>query len=108
MTSSFRAGALTRRTLLGGFAATACASRLSAEDKGPSGILAKPEPIEIRARLLPYFQSGKPDNRRFGDLEYRGGLVLSSPAEHFGGWSGLVMDPDGKRFVAVSDRKSVV
>jgi len=103
MTSSLRAVALTRRTLLGGFAATACASRLSAEDKGPSTVLAKPEPIEITARPLPYFQSSKPDNKRFGDLEYRGGLVLSSPAEHFGGWSGLVMDADGKRLVSVSD-----
>jgi hypothetical protein len=103
MTSSLRAGVLTRRTLLGGLAATACAGRLSAEDKGPSTALAKPEPIEIKARPLPYFQSSKPDNRRFGDLEYRGGLVLSSPAEHFGGWSGLVMDADGKRLVSVSD-----
>jgi hypothetical protein len=103
MTNAFRAGALTRRTLLGGLAATACAGRLAAEEKGPSTTLTGPQAIGITARPLPYFQSAKPDNRRFGDLEYRGGLVLSSPAEHFGGWSGLVMDADGSRLVSVSD-----
>jgi hypothetical protein len=103
MTNAFRAGALTRRTLLGGLAATACAGRLAADDKGPSTILARSQGIEISARPLASFQSSRPDNRRFGDLEYRGGLVLSSAEEHFGGWSGLAMDTDGKRLVAVSD-----
>ena len=103
MTNALRAGALTRRTLLGGLAATACAGRLAAEDKGPSSILSKPQAIEITARLLGSFQSSRPDNKRFGDLEYRGGLVLSSAEEHFGGWSGLVMDADGKRLLSISD-----
>jgi hypothetical protein len=40
---------------------------------------------------------------RFGELEYRGGLVLTSPSEHFGGWSGLVMSDNGGRLLAVSD-----
>ncbi|MBN9016174.1 MAG: esterase-like activity of phytase family protein [Rhizobiales bacterium] len=43
------------------------------------------------------------DATRFGELEFRGGLVLSSPAPSFGGLSGLDFEADGKRFVAVSD-----
>ena len=35
------------------------------------------------------FRARRPDVKRFGDLEFRGGLVLTSPSKHFGGWSGL-------------------
>lgn len=38
-----------------------------------------------------------------GKLEWRGGLVLTSPHKNFGGWSGLVLDPDGRRFLSISD-----
>jgi hypothetical protein len=107
MADANSAGAgLTRRTLLGGLATGACiagSARLAAQEKGPSTFLPGTQAVEVKARPLPYFQSGKPDARRFGDLEYRGGLVLSSSLEHFGGWSGLVMDPDGRRLLAVSD-----
>ena len=41
--------------------------------------------------------------KRFGQLEFRGGLVLSSPSANFGGWSGLVMEADGKSLLAISD-----
>jgi hypothetical protein len=103
MTSSIRGGALTRRTLLGGLAASACAVRLAAaEENGPGGVLAEPQTIEIRPKPLPFFRSGA-DTNRFGGLEYRGGLVLTSPAEHFGGWSGLVMDASGRRLLSISD-----
>jgi hypothetical protein len=102
MTNSIRGGALTRRTLLGGLAAGACAAPLGAADeKGPS-VLAEAQTIEVKAKPLPFFRSGA-DTNRFGGLEYRGGLVLTSPTEHFGGWSGLVMEPSGRRLVAISD-----
>ncbi len=29
--------------------------------------------------------------------------MLTSPSKHFGGWSGLALDPDGKGFFAISD-----
>jgi hypothetical protein len=103
MAHAIRAGALTRRTLLGGLAASACAARLRAEDKGPGVDLAAPQAVEVNARAVPYFRSGAPDTRRFGDLEYRGGLVLTSPSEQFGGWSGLVMDADGRQLLSISD-----
>lgn len=39
----------------------------------------------------------------FGRLTYRGGLSLSSPDKDFGGLSGIDIDPDGKRFLAITD-----
>lgn len=58
--------------------------------------------IEVRAAPIASFaRSGKPlDNPR---LEWRGGLVLTSPSDKFGGWSGLTLGADGKSLVAVSD-----
>src|SRR5262245_23590875 len=110
MTHSFAAGALTRRRLLlGGLAAAGGAApwRVAAQEEGePSDGLSNPQAIEIRARALPHFQRSRPDANRFGGLEYRGGLVLTSPSEHFGGWSGLVMSDDGRLLLAVSDAGS--
>ena len=60
-------------------------------------------PINVEARIIDHFDKSRPDRRRFGKLEWRGGLVLGSPSSNFGGWSGLAIDPDGRRFVAVSD-----
>src|SRR5262249_11803548 len=52
---------------------------------------------------LPSFEKGSSSATRFGKLEWRGGLVLTSPSPNFGGWSGLVLDPDGKKLLAISD-----
>lgn len=60
-------------------------------------------PIEVIATPLAAFEKGNPERRRFGRLEWRGGLLLTSPSNAFGGWSGLVVAPDGKAFAAVSD-----
>ncbi len=60
-------------------------------------------PIDIDARPIAGFDRARPGRKRFGRLEWRGGLALSSPADAFGGWSGLAIDPDGRSFVAVSD-----
>ena len=56
-----------------------------------------PQPIEIEARVLAGFERTNAARRQFGRLEFRGGLVLTSPAKEFGGWSGLVMDDSGRR-----------
>src|SRR5262245_46247185 len=96
---------LTRRSLLGGLAAGACAAgswRVAAQDNEPAGP-SEPQAIEVRARAVPHFQPSRSDVRRFGDLEFRGGLVLTSPSEAFGGWSGLATSDDGKRLLAISD-----
>ena len=108
MTHPIRARALSRRTLLGGLVASAGAVgawRVAAEEE-PGGDLAAPQRIEVNARALSHFQRSRPGVTRFGDLEFRGGVVLTSPSEHFGGWSGLVTDGDGQRLLAISDKGS--
>jgi hypothetical protein len=61
------------------------------------------EPIVVEARPIAAFDKANPNKTRFGKLTWRGGLILTSPSPNFGGWSGLALDPDGKRFLAVSD-----
>ncbi len=63
-----------------------------------------PTPIEIESRAISSFKPGDANLRRFGELEFIGGLVLSSKAKEFGGISGLHILPDGRRFIAHSDR----
>lgn len=60
--------------------------------------------IEIRAQPLGGFDLRDPSRCNFGDLEYRGGLILESSHESFGGISALRVRPDGAEFLAASDR----
>ena len=53
-----------------------------------------PVAIEISARPLGAFDLRDPARRQFGSLEFRGGLVLSSPYRHFGGLSGIRVDAE--------------
>jgi hypothetical protein len=96
-----------RRALLTSLAGTGCALALpmlaAAQDDNEPQMPALPESIAITARPISDFQRGKSGVKRFGQLEFRGGLVLTSPAVSFGGWSGLVMEPDGRRLLAISD-----
>jgi hypothetical protein len=76
---------------------------------GPSTPFAQSRPvafekIRITATPIGALSRGEPDRRRFGRLEFRGGLVLSSDSERFGGLSGLSIEPDGQSFLAISDR----
>ncbi len=64
------------------------------------------EPIDVASKSLAGFEKAVPSKTRFGRLEWRGGLVLSSPSDNFGGWSGIAIDADGRGFVAVSDAGS--
>jgi hypothetical protein len=59
--------------------------------------------IEVHARPIDRFDRANPDRQQFGRLRFRGGLVLTSPAKEFGGYSALALAPDGRRFVALSD-----
>ena len=43
---------------------------------------------------------------RFGSLEYRSGLVLTSPFPGFGGLSAIRLDAKGERFISLSDKGS--
>ena len=60
--------------------------------------------LEIHADPISHFDNRDRDLRRFGKLEFRGGLRLTASASEFGGISGLRMEPDGNRFLAVNDR----
>src|SRR5207244_4430836 len=46
-----------------------------------------PVAIEIAAKPFAGFDHGNPSRRRFGQLEFRGGLVLTSSFKQFGGVS---------------------
>ncbi|MGD9806623.1 MAG: esterase-like activity of phytase family protein [Hyphomicrobiaceae bacterium] len=59
--------------------------------------------VDIEARSIPHFRASSPGQSVFGRLKYRGGLSLTSADSAFGGWSGLVIEPDGRRILAVSD-----
>ena len=63
-----------------------------------------PTAIEVVARPLAGFEVRNSSRRQFGLLEFRGGLVLTSPSKHFGGISALRVQPDGARFIALTDR----
>jgi hypothetical protein len=98
---------LNRRRVLGGLAAGAALGlvgplQVRAEDDNGTAP-SKAEPIEITARPIAHFERGRPDVKQFGDLEFRSGLVLTSPSTHFGGWSDLIVETDGNSLFAISD-----
>jgi hypothetical protein len=66
--------------------------------------VAAPVSIEVNARPIPSFDTRDRARLRFGALEYRSGLILTSRFRGFGGLSGFRLDPKGERFIAVSDR----
>ncbi|HEY7229620.1 MAG TPA: esterase-like activity of phytase family protein [Pseudolabrys sp.] len=69
---------------------------------------AAPTRIEVTATPITSFDNRDPTRTRFGDLEFRGGLELSSRHPAFGGISSLHVEPDGNRFIAATDRGSWV
>jgi hypothetical protein len=66
--------------------------------------VAAPVSIEVNARPIPAFDTRDRARVRFGALEYRSGLVLTSRFRGFGGLSGWRLDQKGERFIAVSDK----
>jgi hypothetical protein len=65
-----------------------------------------PVSIEVKARPLPSFDTRDHQHVRFGSLEYRSGLILTSGFRGFGGLSGIRLDAKGERFIAISDKGS--
>src|SRR5437588_7571179 len=63
-----------------------------------------PVSIEVKARPLPSFDTRDHQHLRFGSLEYRSGLVLTSGFRGFGGLSGIRLDAKGERFISFSDK----
>ena len=60
--------------------------------------------IEIKSQAIEAFDPRDVSSKRFGALEFRGGLVLDSATKDFGGLSGLRVMADGQHFVAVTDK----
>jgi hypothetical protein len=67
----------------------------------------EPVGIEVNARQIPFFEPRDRSRVRFGSLQYRSGLVLTSSHRGFGGLSGFrFLDAKGERFLALSDQGS--
>ena len=84
-------------------AATRPSPKRSAADEAS---VTAPAQIEVNARPIPAFDPRHRGQLRFGALEYRSGLVLTSRFPGFGGLSALRLDAKGERFIAVSDKGS--
>jgi hypothetical protein len=65
-----------------------------------------PSRIDIQATPIASFDRHDPAKTRFGALEFRGELVLTSKYPAFGGISALNIEPDGARFLAITDNGS--
>lgn len=71
----------------------------------------KPDPrklelaaVEIEAQPVTSFYRLNSSVTDFGKLTFRGGLILTAPnAKSFGGWSGLIVDDQARKFFAISD-----
>jgi hypothetical protein len=66
----------------------------------------EPASIQVKARPIASFDPRDRSHVRFGALEYRSGLVLTSSFPGFGGLSGIRLDAKGERFIALSDKGS--
>ncbi len=60
--------------------------------------------ITVSTQPIAAFERANPTRTSFGRLRFLGGLNLTSTSPSFGGWSGLAIEADGKRFMAVSDQ----
>jgi len=63
-----------------------------------------PVRIDVAVRTIDAFKVGQSDQVRFGALEFRGGLELTSAYREFGGLSAIRVAADGARFVALTDK----
>jgi len=84
----------------------ALGSSLALAEEKPASPDEAPEAITVEGRPIAAFDKIDAGKTHFGKLKWRGGLVLTSPSRHFGGWSGLVVDAEGKKFFSISDAGS--
>src|SRR5262249_46734771 len=63
-----------------------------------------PISIEVRAKPIAAFEPRDPSRHRFGQLQFRGGLELTSPYKEFGGLSAIRVAADGARFLSLTDQ----
>jgi hypothetical protein len=94
---------VSRRRFLRNAAAVLPASVIALR-AAPAFAQAAPSPLEVKARPIEAFDPRDPTHVRYGALEFRSGLILTSPFRGFGGLSGLRLDRKGEQFVAISDK----
>src|SRR6516225_10977547 len=107
MEPDFRCSARPGGTALGAIAAVAAvaaALTFSAPAATEPAHNDGPVVIQVHAKTINLFLPREQDQIRFGALEFRGGLELTSDYREFGGFSALRMDPDGEHFVSLSDK----
>ncbi|MDO8979814.1 MAG: esterase-like activity of phytase family protein [Afipia sp.] len=94
---------ISRRRFLGGAAAVlpVCVAGLGASPAAAQAAIAA---VEVKARPIESFDPRDPTHIRYGALEFRSGLILTSPFRGFGGLSGLRLDKKGEQFIAISDK----
>lgn len=95
-----------RRWLVGGSGAAALLLAVSFALAAALHTAAAPTAVAVATQPIASFDIRAPERTRFGALAFRGGLVLTSGYEAFGGISALHMEPDGAHFYAVTDRGS--
>ncbi len=94
-----------RPALVLGCAVLASVLLAIAAEKADVSTLA-PQAITVTAHPISFFSSRQPDQRQFGKLIWLGEAVLTSASDYFGGYSGLVLDAKGERFITISDSGS--
>jgi len=95
-----------RRWIFAAIGALFCAAGSYAVFSEELRFAAVPARIEVRATQIEAFDNRDPAKVRFGALEFRGGLVLTSNHKAFGGISAFHLEPDGSHFLAATDNGS--
>lgn len=95
---------LSRRSalVLAAAAVAAPPARAQTAAAAPLRGVAAAHDVDVKARAISTFNRMSSEVR-FGRLEFRGGLVLTANDRNFGGFSGIALEPDGKRFMAITD-----
>ncbi|HVY57686.1 MAG TPA: esterase-like activity of phytase family protein [Xanthobacteraceae bacterium] len=91
---------ISMRWVIGLLAAVLTFAPLSAETVLPG---VRPVAITVAAVPIESFDPRDPSQRRFGALQFRGGLQLTSNHANFGGFSSIRVAPDG-HFISASDK----
>ncbi len=60
--------------------------------------------VEVNARPIASFDPRDATHVRYGSLEFRSGVVLTSSFKGFGGLSALHLDKTGEQFISLSDK----
>ncbi len=88
---------------LAAFVLSAAALSTAKADVMSSLLGTPPIAITIHAEPIAAFDRHDPNRLRFGQLEFRGGVTLTSSYREFGGLSALRIAADGAQFISLSD-----